>query len=176
MRKQSRQFVILLLVLLVLAAAGWGLRQYYIGQSQKGREISYVFDLDRSSIAEIGYDYQGEHYSFVKEDGVWYYEGDRTLALTQGSVESMATTIASMEILQTIEGVEDMEQYGLGEERRTLDCRTDEGEYVLYMGNFNETTQIFYVCRPEENKVYVVSNQVMHCFSRTPEDLKSSAG
>ena len=175
MRRQSRQFVILLLVLLALAATAAGLRKYYISQSNKGTTKSYVFDMDKSSVTRIGYDYQGEQYWFVKEDGTWYYEGDRTLQLTQGSVESMVTTIAYMEIFQTIEDVEDMEQYGLGEDHRTLTCQTTDGEYVLHMGNFNETSSIFYVRKPDENKVYVVSNQVMHCFSRTPEDLKSSS-
>ena len=175
MKKQSKQLVIMAILLLVLVAAFFGLKQYNKGQKEKADSVKaeYLFDLAKEDVTRISYDYQGVRYTFEKGEEGWYYTEDPSLALNQSSMDTMQYRLANMEILQTIENVTDMAQYGL-ENYRTLQCETSSESYTLHIGNYNEISGVYYVSNPSENTVYTVSDQTVLCFSRTPENLKQS--
>lgn len=175
MRKQQKQLIGLIAVLLVLGAAFLGLRQYNQKQGDDtGEEAEVLFSVNKDTVRQINYDYQGENYTFEKEEDVWYYAKDHNLSLNQSSMGAMAARLAQMDIVQTIENVTDMSQYGLDQDYRTLTFGTDTESYALWIGDYNDMLDVYYVCRPGENTIYTLSGQAVNCFGRTPEDLKSA--
>lgn len=175
MRKQQKQLIGLIAVLLILAAAFLGLRQYNQKQSEDaGEEAEVLFSVNKDTVRQINYDYQGENYTFEKEEDVWYCANDRNLSLNQTSMGAMAARLAQMNIVNTIENVADMSQYGLDQDYRTLTFETDTESYALWIGDYNDMLDVYYVCRPGESTVYTLSGQAVNCFGRTPEDLKST--
>lgn len=177
MKKQSVCLLWMLLLLAVLVAAVFGLRYYQDKKAQEDADTQeqVLFDIDKDTIQEMSYDYEGQRYTFQKEGDIWYDADNRSLDLNQTSMDSMAINLSQMQIVQTIEDVEDKAQYGLAEGYRELTFLAGTESYTLYIGNYNEMLDIYYVCKPSENTVYTLSGQTVLCFSRTSENLKKTS-
>ncbi len=173
MRKQAKQLGALLAVLAVLAAVFGGLKQYNRMQEGKQEEGKMILFQTEEEISKISYDYQGEYYTFVKKDDTWSYEGDASLKLSQASMGTMEHRLGNLEAVQAIEGVTNMAQYGLAEGYRVVQFETETQQYTFYVGDYNEVSDIYYLCKPSETTVYAVNSQIVNCFSRTPENLKA---
>ncbi len=170
MKKQLRQMIVLLVILVLLIAAFFGLQAYKKIQ-EKNAEAEMFLDVSGDEILRFSYDYQGERYFFEKDGDTWRYLGDPNLELYQERIISMVNRLGSVEIKQAIENVTDMSQYGLGEGHREYSFETATDSYTIYVGDSNQMTKLCYVCRPGEDTVYVVSRQLIAGFERTPDAL-----
>lgn len=175
MKKQSRQFIILIAVLAVLAAAFFGLKQYNKIQSEKPEEddgdTTVLVDINEEDIIRFSYDYNGESYTFEKEDDTWYYAEDPSLSMNQYSINVMVSKLAEVEAIDTVENVTDMSQYGLADPERTIQYETADASYIFWIGDYNSMTSVYYLCVPSETTVYTVSAQMISIFTRTPEEM-----
>ena len=125
--------------------------------------------LEASDIVRYSYDYQENTFSYVKENDTWYYEGDKSMKLTQYNLTNIASNLASLTAQETIEGAQDLAAYGLEEGYRNLSFETASGEtYEFCIGNENELTGIYYICRPGETTVYTIAKEVLSVLSLDP--------
>lgn len=175
MKKQSKQLLILLGVLVVLAAAFFGLKQYNKVQSEKETEAAdadeIVVDEAEEDIIRLTYDYEGETYSFEKEEDTWYYTEDRSVSIAQSFIRNLVYAVAPLEAEQKIENVTDMSQYGLGDSERTIQFETAGTSYIFEIGNYNDVTDVYYISKLSENTVYAVQQGTITVFDKTLEDL-----
>ncbi len=173
MKKQSKQFAILLLVLVGLAAVFLGLKQYNKGQSEIQEEEMgvTVVDVESDMVTKLTYDYAGETYAFEKVEDTWYYTDDKSLSITQYMITDMLSRIAPLQAEQVIENVTNMTQYGLAETARTIHYETEGASYILEVGDYNSVSDVYYIRKPSENIVYVVSSSKVSVFEKTLEDL-----
>lgn len=176
MKKQSRQFVILIAALAFLAAAFFGLKQYNKVQDGKPEEDSAetttLVDIDEEDIIRFSYKYNGESYTFEKEEDTWYYAEDPSMSMNQYSINVMVSKLAEVEAIDTLENVTDMAQYGLADPERTIQYETADASYTFWIGDYNSMTYVYYLRIPSETTVYTVSAQMVSIFTRTPEDMK----
>lgn len=174
MKRQRTQLLILVLVLCALAAAFFGIRQYNKVQAQKPAEeeesIS-VIDAAKDDVTAFSYDYEGETYSFEKEDDTWYAAEDHSLNIKQTRMTSMLGGVSPLTATQVIENVTDLAQYGLVTPQRTITLETAGASYILYVGDENELTSSYYVSLPSTDTVYVVSASSINRFNYALEDL-----
>lgn len=175
MGKQGKQLLVLVIVLVLLVAGYFGLRQYNQSGSEEESEedVVTVVDITQDDVVRLSYDYEGETYHYDKVDGVWYYTDDHSLELTQYLVKNMVSMIAPLEAQQVIENVTDMTQYGLADSDRTINFETENASYVFKVGDYNSVSGVRYICKPSENTVYAVSSGVVSIFDKTLEDLLS---
>lgn len=173
MKKQKIQMLVLLAILVVLAAGFLGIRQYNQMQSEEPQEETgiTVVDIAVEDIVRFSYDYEDVTYTFEKEEDTWYAAEDRSLNLVQTSVSSMITDVAPFIAEQVIENVTDMSQYGLEQPARTISFETASESYIFYVGDFNDVSSVYYLCRPSETAVYVVPALTVNRFNRTLEEL-----
>jgi len=174
MGKQSKQLMILLLVLLLLIAGFWGIRQYNKVQSEKPEESTdiMVIDVSVEDIVKFSYDYEGVTYSFEKEEDTWYYAEDKSISINQNSIKTMLNRLAPLTAKQELKGVTDMTQYGLDTPSRRIEYATVEESYSIELGDRNSVASIYYMCKNSEDTVYVVEPQVYTVFEKDLEDLK----
>lgn len=173
MKKQQKQFIILLVILVALAAGFFGLKKYNQLQSEKPEEDEdiTVVSLDRDSIVRFAYDNEGETYAFEKEGNTWYYTEDHSLTLNQNRITAMLMKVCPLTASQAIENVTDMTQYGLDQPVKTIQYETENESVILYVGDYNSVAKIHYLCKPSETTVYTVDGQSVNIFDNTLEDL-----
>ena len=165
----------MLLALVVLAAAFLGIRQYNKNASSATSTTEdtqeTVLDVNSDDITSFSYVYDGETYSFEKEDDTWYYADDHSLKLNQDRIKAMILKVAPLKADQVIENVTDMSQYGLADPERTIQYETADRSVIINIGNLNSMTSQYYIAFPSEMKVYVVATNVVTGFNYTLEDL-----
>ena len=173
MKKQRKQIVVLLVILIVLAVLFLCVKQYNKAQAEKPVESDkqIILDVNSDDIVRYSYDYEGETYTFEKEDDTWYYADDHSVKLLQYRTGNMTEGVAPLEVTQVIENVSDLSQYGLTEPQRTISYETATGSYILYVGDKNEVTGSYYVSMPSETTVYVGAATDSNKFNTSLEDL-----
>ncbi len=174
MEKQAKQLLILLLVLVVLAAAVLGLRYYNNTASDEPQEEEtgeVIVDISKDDVIKLTYVYEGETYSFEKEDDTWYYADDHSIPITQYKITNMISGVAPLTVEQVITEVTNMSQYGLADAERTISFETESASYIFEVGDYNSVSGVYYICRPSENTVYAVSSSVVSIFNKSLEDV-----
>lgn len=173
MKKQQKQFIILLAVLVVLAAGFFALKYYNKVQSEKTEEPTgdVVFDVEEADIIKVTYDYSGETNSFEKVDDTWYYTEDHSLDINQYSINNMVSKWSGLRAEQTIENVTDMSQYGLDEDARTVCFETASQSHIFLIGDSNAVTDVCYVRRMNDSTVYAVASSMVAVFNNTLDDV-----
>lgn len=173
MKKQKIQMLVLLGVLLLLCGAFLGVKKYNQKQAEKPEETDevVVIDVSTEDIVRFSYDYEGETYSYEKEDDTWYYVPDHSLKLLQYRTGNLMSGLAPLKTEQVIENVTDLEQYGLKEPKQTITYETATESYILYVGSQNSVTGGYYVCMPSQSTVYMVEASAINKLTVTAEDL-----
>ncbi len=173
MKKQKIQMLVLLGVLLLLCGALLGVKKYNQKQAEKPEETDevVVIDVSTDDIIRFSYDYEGETYSYEKEDDTWYYAPDHSLKLLQYRTGNLMSGVAPLKTEQVIENVTDLEQYGLKEPKQTITYETTTESYILYVGSQNSVTGGYYVCMPSQSTVYMVDASAINKLTVTAEDL-----
>lgn len=177
MKKQQMQMLILVLIFVALCAVLLGVKQYNKIQAEKPEETEgeIVIDVDADDIVRFSYDYEGETYTFEKEEDTWYYAEDHNRILLQYYTGSLVSGVAPLTAIQVLENVSDLGQYGLTEPQRTISFETATGSYILYVGDKNPVTASYYVCLPSESTVYVVDASDINRFNVTLDNLIDSS-
>lgn len=175
MKKKQRQMSGMLLALVVLAAAFLGIRQYNKNASSTASATEdtqeTVLDVNSDDITSFSYVYDGETYSFEKEDDTWYYTDDHSLNLKQERIKAMIQKVAPLKVNQVIENVTDMSQYGLTNPERTIQYETADRSVIINVGDLNSMTSQYYIAFPSEMTVYAVNTNVVTGFNYTLDDL-----
>ena len=165
----------MLLALVVLAAAFLGIRQYNKNASSTASTTEdtqeTVLDVNSDDITSFSYVYDGETYSFEKEDDTWYYTDDHSLNLKQERIKAMIQKVAPLKVNQVIENVTDMSQYGLTNPERTIQYETADRSVIINVGDLNSMTSQYYIAFPSEMTVYAVNTNVVTGFNYTLDDL-----
>lgn len=173
MKKQKFQLIVLLAALVLLVAGLFGLKQYNQTQEETSEEESaeVLVDITTEDVTAFSYEYEGETYSFEKEDDTWYAVDDHSLNIDQDTIAYILRNIAPLEIMETIEDVTDMEQYGLETDIRMFSLSTASEEYTFYIGDNNSMAGAYYICKPSDTKIYMVDSLIVNSFRYTWDDL-----
>lgn len=175
MKKKQKQMIGMLVTLIVLAAAFLGLRQYNKSEAEDTSVTEdtdeTVLDVNYDDLTSFSYVYEGETYSFEKEDDTWYYTDDHSLNLNQNKLKAMLLKVAPLKVNQVIKNVTDMSQYGLANPERTISYETADRSVIINVGDLNSMTSQYYIAFPSEMTVYAVTTNVVTGFNYTLDDL-----
>lgn len=182
MKKQSRHFIILIAVLVVLAAGYFILMQYNEHQQEKEAnqtEGEVLAELTLDEIERFSYVYEGETHTFEKKtveaqeetESQWVAAEDSSLQLDQSRLDTMAGKFIHVVAQDTVTGVTDLSQYGLEEPSNVLHWETAEKSYTYYVGDYNTIAGVYYLCEPDTDTVYTVKSSMVLGFNYSLEDL-----
>ena len=176
MKKQPKQFLLLLVALVLLVGGYFGLRAYNKASAEKEEQALQeatvtMIDAAVEDVVAFSYDYNGELYTYEKEDGIWYYAPNHSLNLQQGMVSGMLEKFTPLVSLQKIDNVTDYAQYGLDDQAKTMTIRTADAEYKVYVGTYNSITAACYFKMEGDPSVYVTTSAIAGSFNKTVEDL-----
>lgn len=173
MKRQGRNLILLIVLLAVLAAGYIGLKQYNGRQQDKdtGQPGEVLVDIARDDILRFSYVYEGETYSFEKVDASWVSTADPSLNLKQSCLDYLAGKFIRIVAQSTITDVTDMSQYGLETPANILHWETDQKSYTYHIGDYNSFANVYYICEPDSNTVYVVTSSLGTGFDYSMADL-----
>ena len=173
MKKQKKQFLGMLLILAVLAAAYGGIHVYNQKQEEKeaGEEAEKltVADFKTDDVTAFSYVLGGQVYAYTKRE--WTWDGDISLTLDTSQIDAMLDAVTGLTAESEITDGEDLAQYGLENPSGIITLNTADGTTTLQLGDKNAVTGQYYLKVAESDKIYLVSRDLSGTFSKTPQEL-----
>lgn len=180
MNKQVRNMVVMCGVC-VLAFGVYGI-SYEIqdkGNTEKSLaegtedETDRLFDISPEDVTAISYTYNGNETIALSLENGWKYTPDDTFPLNNNMAEDMASALAAGTVTQIIDS-EQVDLLAFGLEDPTLSITFTEGEnnvHSVAFGNLNATVSAYYTQIDQDNKVYMVSANMVTPFQYELYDL-----
>lgn len=180
--KQTMKLAAAVIVLVVVIGAYFGVKYWNSAESAKAESQTNtsmaLTDLTGDEITKFSYQYEGETYTFVKEDGTWYNDADRSFPVKQSTIEgklsSAVSTTATRELTADDAA---LTEYGLDAPANTIILTDGEGnETVFEIGDMNASTSEYYCRLNRSDKVYMISsslNSMMSFDIYTVADMSS---
>lgn len=178
MKKQKKQMILILALLVVFGAAYAGMRLYNKNQNEKEEKEAeaakiYVTNEKPEDITAFSYQNGGETLSFVKEDE-WLLQDDKEMKLDQSAVESIVEKLSAVEAEDKVEQSENLEEYGFDSPENILTLTTAQGSATLTIGMQNPVTDQYYLTKSGDDTLYLVESSFPLAFEKTAEELKEA--
>ena len=163
----------LLLVLILLLAAYFGIRLWNKKQEEKQeakKEAEIIYITDLKELTGINYDVGDGSITLEKQGDGWIYTMDQDFPLAQSYPEQMAETFGKLKADRELEDGDELAAYGLDEPVYTVELTDSDGTVTtLYFGNLVD--DFYYVTVNDKVKVYTVSATVIDDLQYTIEDM-----
>lgn len=177
-KKQVIQFSVLLVALIILAGAYFGIRTYNTKQAEKveqEKEDAKVLltSFQPEDVTAITYDYDGTTYEFKKSGETWQYTGDPEFEIDEDAFKSFLQTAGSITVQTEVESADDSEDYGLEKPTRTVTVTTEKGTSSILFGMKNEMLSQYYVKTSESSKIYLADETVYTAFDKKAADFEA---
>ena len=170
MKKQKMQIIVLAVVFVVLVAAYFILPKV-VKDEEEETESYVVTAMSSDAVTQISFTNEGTEYTCVKEDDIWYSTEDRTLSISQETIDNLVDKAGNITSTTKIEGVTDFSQYGLDNPLHEVKLTANGTEHTIVMGDYNDITGEYYLYLKGESTVYTVASTVVTPFATTLEEL-----
>ncbi|MGN0382745.1 MAG: DUF4340 domain-containing protein [Eubacterium sp.] len=178
MKKQQKQFFILLFIAVIVVVAYICVRistdkaeEKEIASKEEAAQESLLLSVDSDVLESFSYMVDGTELSFTQKDGIWTYDGDESIDIDEDALNKMLLNVESISKENEIDNPEDLSQYGLDEPSNTIKFVVDKETYTLYTGNENSMTEEYYIMLDGSTKVYTIATDLNQAFSKTVEEL-----
>lgn len=169
MNKKKR--IIVILGILCLALIAYALVINLTGESEDDSEEIVLSSLNPEDVISYSYkhyddaEYGDELYTFVKENGAWYYEADRDFPVSQFMATSKVNSVCEITAKRVVEEKpEDIAQYGLDTPYLTVSVSDSADTYTYHVGDYNSSTLTYYVMQEGNDTVYLADAQLFLAF------------
>lgn len=167
---RSKKLLIMGLVLLILCGGTWLASRLTIGPEVQEDTVSTttIFTLDAESVTSLTWEYR-EELTFDKEGDGWVYRENSKFPVDSTYLDTIFTTLSSVESYKTIENIDNWDTYGLEIPVCTISITAGE-TYDLAIGI--ETTlggQRYFSIG--DGKAYLVDSSILEPFQYELYDL-----
>lgn len=176
MDRQKKQFIGICALLILFAAAYFGLRAYNEQAAEKeqkqadSQKIEAV-RIDTDKVKSFSYKVEGKTLVFEKEKDTWYYQPDHSVKIDQEAVKTMLDTAAEVTVEEKLEDVKDISQYGFDSPGNVLIFESEDGTQTITIGMQNDITSRYYIMNSESEEIYIVNGELSSVFSKTLEQM-----
>lgn len=176
MKKQKRQFMILLALVVLICAAYAGVKFYDQRQQEKEKKQEEenkvtVTQMETSDVTAFSYERNGTTLSFTKNGEDWVYDGDTTIDIDEDTVKTMLSSATALTAEEKVTDYEKLSDFGLEHPSNTITLKTDDSEITLYVGDKNAITSQYYIKTADSETVYLISTTLPSEFNKTIEEL-----
>ena len=163
--------MIVLAVVLVVLVAAYFLLPKVVKDEEEETESYVVTAMTGDTVTQISFTNEGTEYTFEKEDDIWYSTKDRTLSISQKTIDNLVDKAGNITSTTKIEGVTEFSQYGLDNPLHEIKLTANGTEHTIVMGDYNDITGEYYLYLKGESTVYTVASTVVTPFATTLEEL-----
>ncbi len=163
MAAKKKQFIILAVTAACLLTVYLAVSMYSDWKAEKEAEEEaaelQVTDLKSDDMIRLSYTDGDSQLSFSKEDGTWYYDGDRELPLNQSTVENALDTYTAVSGTRKLDSTGAEEDYGFGSPEYTVTMEDDSGNITeIKIGDM--TGEEYYITADDSKTVYTVAGSI----------------
>lgn len=176
-RKRRIRLAAGILILAALAGIYAAVRQAASRYEEAQAEKPLLLDLTADRISAVGYtSLSGNAVSFVRQDGIWEFAPDEGEMPgeepDQTAAGALAASLTGIRLIQTMNGVEDLAEYGLAEPRYTVTVEDTSGTVTkIAIGDDNEAAGTVYcMVNGDTSAVYAVSPAITANLHKTAEE------
>ena len=163
--KRNKKLGLLLLALVVVCAAAFAAVRLSPDEEAAEDTSFTLLALEAEDITQLSWDYDGESLTFAYDgEAGWSYPADPAFPLDSALLESMADTLGGVTAYRTIEGVDDLSQYGLDEPEVSVAVTTQSEDYTLAIGDETAMGGQRYASTGD-GSVYLVDSSLLDAFS-----------
>lgn len=183
MKNKTVKMILAVAVLCVCCGAYAGVKTYVAHQEQKeseeeSEENTSVFTASADDIKSLDFMVDDTETTFEKDDDNWVKKDEADFPVNQSTMDSAASSVASVESDRVLENVDDLAEYGLDSPSNTIKIVTksdsedgDDTTTTLYVGDENSSTSQYYVRKDDDEKtVYLVDASCIESFTKTLYD------
>ena len=174
MTKQKRQFLVLLVFLVLCVIAYYFVSKYEANAVKQGTEEETeitVAQIDPDKIQAFSYIVDQTTYSYTKEDDKWVCENDKSLKLDKDAVQNLLTALKSVAAKEKLESYDSLSDYGLDQPSNTITVSDGEETTTFYIGNYNDMMQEYYLKIEGDDAVFLTDATLSDTFSVKPDSL-----
>ena len=183
MKNKTVKMVLAVVVLGVCCGAYAGVKTYVAHQEQKeseeeSEESTTVFTASTDDIKSLDFMVDDTETTFEKDDDSWVKKDETDFPVNQSTLDSAASSVASIDSDRALEDVDDLAEYGLDSPSNTIKIVTksdeedgDDTTTTLYVGDENSSTSQYYVRKDDDEKtVYLVDSSCVEPFTKSLND------
>ena len=183
MKNKTVKMVLAVVVLGVCCGAYAGVKTYVAHQEQKeseedSEESTTVFTASTDNIKSLDFMVDDTETTFEKDDDSWVKKDETDFPVNQSTLDSAASSVASIDSDRVLEDVDDLAEYGLDSPSNTIKIVTksdeedgDDTTTTLYVGDENSSTSQYYVRKDDDEKtVYLVDSSCVEPFTKSLND------
>lgn len=167
MKNQKKQLITLITLFAFLIVAYFGIENYNTAEAQKEEEANTIIitEFTGDEVTAFSYDYNGETYSYTKNEDVWLYDGDTSLDMDETIIISMLDTAGSLLGEDVFSEYESLDTYGLNEPAKTIYITmSDATEHILKVGDYNDIVGFYYFMVEGDSNLYLVDSTILNTF------------
>ena len=182
MKNKTVKMILAVAVLAVCCGAYAGVKTYVSHQEQKeseaeSEENTSVFTASADDIKSLDFMVDDTETTFEKKDDSWVKKDDTDFPVNQSTLDSVASSVTSVESDRVLEDVDNLAEYGLDSPANIIKIVTksededgDDTTTTLYVGDENSSTSQYYVRKDDEKTVYLVDSSCVEPFTKTLYD------
>ena len=183
MKNKTVKMILAVVVLGVCCGAYAGVKTYVAHQEQKeseeeSEESTTVFTASTDDIKSLDFMIDDTETTFEKNDDSWVKKDETDFPVNQSTLDSAASSVASIDSDRVLEDVDDLAEYGLDSPSNTIKIVTksdeedgDDTTTTLYVGDENSSTSQYYVRKDDDEKtVYLVDSSCVEPFTKSLND------
>ena len=183
MKNKTVKMILAVAVLAVCCGAYAGVKTYVSHQEQKeseaeSEENTSVFTASADDIKSLDFMVDDTETTFEKKDDSWVKKDDTDFPVNQSTLDSVASSVTSVESDRVLEDVDNLAEYGLDSPANIIKIVTksededgDDTTATLYVGDENSSTSQYYVRKDDDEKtVYLVDSSCVEPFTKTLYD------
>ena len=183
MKNKTVKMILAVAVLGVCCGAYAGVKTYVAHQEQKeseeeSEESTTVFTASTDDIKSLDFMVDDTETTFEKDDDSWVKKDETDFPVNQSTLDSAASSVASIDSDRVLEDVDDLAEYGLDSPSNTIKIVTksdeedgDDTTTTLYVGDENSSTSQYYVRKDDDEKtVYLVDSSCVEPFTKSLND------
>ena len=167
--KQKKQAIAIVVALVLLVAALFGLKFYNKKTEEKQTAADeaarvYASQTTSDAITALSWEYNGETIHLTKTDDTWTCTEQPDRILDTDQVTTLLDAVASLEATQQVENPEDDAIYGLDTPTNVITYTTSDGTTTLTLGNENNITGGNYLKNSDNDNIYLVDTSLVTTF------------
>lgn len=176
-KRQKKQAIGIVVMLLVLLAALLGLKLYNKNanenkaQEEEAAKI-YVTSAEAGAITEFSWQQEGQTLTMTKDGDIWSCKEHPEYVIDADKVETLLENIAPLEAEQVVDDPEADEVYGFDVPANVISYTAGEDTITLTVGMENEITGGYYLKSSADGIVYLVDGSLVSAFNIDASELE----
>ena len=176
-KRQKKQAIGIVVMLLVLVAALLGLKLYNKNanenkaQEEEAAKI-YVTSAEAGAITEFSWQQEGQTLTMTKDSDTWSCKEHPEYVIDADKVETLLDNIAPLEAEQVVDDPEADEVYGFDLPANVISYTVGEETITLTVGMENEITGGYYLKSSADGIVYLVDSSLVSAFNIDASELE----